>query len=238
MICLLPTSPRKIRNDGEAVTSPPFLNPTTMKGSGESMGNANSVKLSLKEQSTKVCTKCGEEKSVVEFYKKHSHQCKKCLLRIKRKKDKKNKKKISQYWKKWYQKNAGNVRKYQRNREINDIQYNLTQKLRCRLRLALRQKSKSGSSVRDLGCDIPHLINHLEQKFDHKMTWGNCGKYWHIDHVFPIALADLENRAEFLAVSNWRNLQPLSCCENIKKKDKATPAARRLFNKLVKEFSK
>ena len=40
MICLLPTSPRKIRNDGEAVTSPPFLNPTTCIESGESMGKS------------------------------------------------------------------------------------------------------------------------------------------------------------------------------------------------------
>ena len=40
MICLLPTSPRKIRNDGEAVTSPPLLNPTTCIESGESMGKS------------------------------------------------------------------------------------------------------------------------------------------------------------------------------------------------------
>ena len=207
-----------------------------MKGSGESMGKANSSKLSLEEQATKVCTKCGEEKSVKEFYRRHG-RCKKCVLLIKRKKDKKNKNKISQYWRKWYQKNAGKVREYQRNREVSNIQYNLTQKLRCRLRLALRKKSKSGSAVRDLGCDIPHLISHLEKKFDHKMTWENCGKYWHIDHVFPIAKANLENRAEFLAVSNWRNLQPLAHYKNSNKKDKVTPAARKLFNKLVKEFS-
>ena len=48
MICLSPTSPPKIRNDGEAVTPPPFLNPHTSKGSGESMGNRKATQTKSK----------------------------------------------------------------------------------------------------------------------------------------------------------------------------------------------
>lgn len=50
MICLLPTSPRKIRNDGEAVTPPSFLNPTTCIESGESMGKGRQKAVSLEER--------------------------------------------------------------------------------------------------------------------------------------------------------------------------------------------
>ena len=49
------------------------------------------------------------------------------------------------------------------------------------------------------------------------MTWDNWGEVWHLDHNFPLAAADLEDRTEFLAVCNWRNLQPLTVKENLEK---------------------
>jgi hypothetical protein len=68
------------------------------------------------------------------------------------------------------------------------------------------------------------------------MNWKNWGTYWHIDHIYPLAAANLEDRCEFLAVVNWQNLQPLTATANLKKNDEVTPAAKRLFNKLVKQF--
>ena len=70
------------------------------------------------------------------------------------------------------------------------------------------------------------------------MDWENRGKYWQIDHIYPMIEADLNDRVEFLAVNNWRNLQPLSAKDNISKHDEVTPEATKLFNKLKKEFSK
>ena len=82
-----------------------------------------------------------------------------------------------------------------------------------------------------------HELWHFEKQFDPLMTWENYGKYWHVDHIYPLAAANLSIHSELLAVINWRNLQPLEAKANLAKKDKVTPAARRLFNKLVKEFS-
>jgi hypothetical protein len=42
---------------------------------------------------------------------------------------------------------------------------------------------------------------------------------------------------EFLAVNNWRNLQPLKIQENLDKADKVTPEAQELFDSLKEEFS-
>lgn len=342
MICLSPTSPRKIRNDGEAVTPPPFLNPTTMKGSGESMGKANNVKLSLEVQATKVCTKCGEEKSVVEFYrrrqrekngiKKYQAKCIACaqaykqankehiskrnkqynidnaehyanyrkenkdrILQVakeyrannqekikeaKRKDWAENREKLSARSKIYRQENADVIKarkaaaykrdiekikarrttpdfreranarqrdyrkrnpglwgKYCGDRAKTDPIFRMHKLLRSRQRLAIQNKQKKGSAVRDIGCNGEELKSHIESLFDARMTWENAGSYWHLDHIFPLAKANMENRVEYLAVSNWRNLQPLEAKANIAKGDKVTPAARRLFNKLVKEFS-
>ena len=101
---------------------------------------------------------------------------------------------------------------------------------------AVCNKFKNGSAVRDLGCTGKEACDHLKSLFDTKMTWDNFGSYWQIDHIFPLAAANLEDRAEFLAVNNWRNLQPLEAKANIAKGDKVTPAAQKLFDKLFKEF--
>jgi hypothetical protein len=50
MICLSTISTYIMQNDEEVVASSPFLNPTTCKESGESMGKANNSKLSLEER--------------------------------------------------------------------------------------------------------------------------------------------------------------------------------------------
>ena len=117
-------------------------------------------------------------------------------------------------------------------------EYALQFRLRDRLNKAIKNDSKSGSAVRDLGCSIEELKRHLESKFNSRMNWKNWGTYWHIDHFFPLAQADLEDRVEFLAVCNWRNLQPLTATANMKKGDTVLPEARELFEELKAEFSR
>ena len=51
------------------------------------------------------------------------------------------------------------------------------------------------------------------------MTWDNYGE-WEIDHVYPLAKADLTNAEEFMRVCHYSNLQPLWKPENRAKKDK------------------
>jgi hypothetical protein len=88
-----------------------------------------------------------------------------------------------------------------------------------------------------LGCSIPDLKHHIESQFNGGMTWDNWGSVWHLDHIYPLAAANLDNRTEFLSVNNFRNLQPLSVKENLAKNDTVTPEAKKLFEELCKEFS-
>jgi hypothetical protein len=128
-------------------------------------------------------------------------------------------------------------RKYKADRRLKDHVFKIKELLRRRLSLAIRGGFKSGSAVRDLGCSVAELRIHLESQFLPGMTLDNMGTAWEIDHVFPLSAANLENRTEFLAVNNWRNLQPLTPEQNNDKNDTVTPAAQTLFDSLVAEFS-
>lgn len=126
------------------------------------------------------------------------------------------------------------VRKYSGN-----LTHRLSVVLRSRLRSAVRNGQKRGSAIRDLGCTVDELKEHLEGLFKPGMTWENFGHgegRWSIDHVFPMKRADLSDRAHVLAVCNWRNLRPEWFSENVRKSARVTPAARALFDELVIHF--
>ena len=129
------------------------------------------------------------------------------------------------------------MRIYRREKWASDPAYKMAERLRNRLYTAIRNKLKTGSAVRDLGCSTEFLVSHIESQFTGDMSWETWGVSFEIDHIFPLAAANLEDRTEFLAANNWRNLQPLAPQENRSKNDTVTPAARRLFDALVAEFS-
>ena len=153
----------------------------------------------------------------------------------------KNRDKVSGYSKKWYLNNkqsaiaASNA--WDKRQKEKDPTYRFLCALRNRMSTCLLGKYKTGSAVRDMGCTGQQARDHLESLFDDHMTWENYGTYWHVDHIYPLNAANIEDRIEFLAVNNWRNLQPLEKVENIRKKDKVTPEAQELFNSLKEEFS-
>lgn len=109
--------------------------------------------------------------------------------------------------------------------------------LRSRLRGALKNRRRIASSVRDLGCTIEHLIQHIESQFKDGWSWENWGPVWHVDHHYPMAAANLEDKAEFLAVNNWRNLRPMAGDENVSKHATVTDESRHLFLSMVAEFT-
>jgi hypothetical protein len=101
-----------------------------------------------------------------------------------------------------------------------DIGYRLMNNLRTRTKMALKNRAKSGSVVRDMGCSGEQLKQHLESKFQSGMTWDNWGSgkgCWNIDHIVPLAAFDLTNRQHFLLACNYLNLQPLWWEDNMKK---------------------
>jgi hypothetical protein len=120
-----------------------------------------------------------------------------------------------------------------------DLHHRLSVVLRSRLRSAVRNGQKRGSAIRDLGCTVADLKAHLERQFLPGMTWenfGHGGGRWSIDHVFPMARADLTNRAHVLAVCNWQNLRPVWFAENVRKSARITPESRALFDGLLAYF--
>lgn len=151
-----------------------------------------------------------------------------------------NRDKVLAIKKSYRQRHPDRQRDYQRayriSRLVTDASFRLRRTLRRRLWNALSRSQKAGSAVRDLGCTIEELWGYLESQFQPGMTRENLGVAWELDHIYPISKANLQNKAEFLAVNNWRNLQPLTPADNAAKKDKVTPEAQSLFDSLVKEF--
>ena len=139
----------------------------------------------------------------------------------------------------WNMRNADRVKAERRERWLADPRFRIGSNLRRRLNKFLRGGS-GGSAVRDLGCSVDDLKAHLERQFLPGMSWNNWGAgqgKWQIDHVYPLAKADLTDRLVVLAVCNWRNLRPLWSEDNNLKGDTVTPEAQQLFDDLVLEFS-
>ena len=146
-----------------------------------------------------------------------------------------NKDKVRAKDKKWYEANSQAVskrkkiykkvnkdrinsyeNKYQKNRRIKDTAFKIKCNLRSRLSKAVSGNFKSGSAVKDLGCSIEDLKKHLESQFTEGMSWENYGK-WHIDHIKPLALYDLQDPQQFEEACRYKNLQPLWAEDNLRK---------------------
>lgn len=105
---------------------------------------------------------------------------------------------------------------YQFDRMKSDPEYKLRKTLRSRISRLLRDKPKTGSAIKDLGCSVLELKFYLEVKFQLGMTWENHGK-WHIDHVKPLASFDLTDPEQFKEACHFTNLQPLWAEANLSK---------------------
>lgn len=133
-----------------------------------------------------------------------------------------------------------NHREYVARRLQEDVQFKLARQLRSRMNAAVRGGYRAGSAVDDLGMPIAEFRKHLESLWEPEMTWANYGKgpgKWCIDHIFPLAKADLTNRVEFLAVANWRNQVPRWHVDNSTKLATITTDAQQLFDELRAFFT-
>ena len=102
-----------------------------------------------------------------------------------------------------------------------DQQFKIRCYLRSRLKNIIKNNTKSGSAVSDLGCSIKFLKEYLESKFQTGMSWDNWSvNGWHIDHIIPLSSFDLTNREELLKAVHYTNLQPLWAKDNLSKGDK------------------
>ena len=103
------------------------------------------------------------------------------------------------------------LRKYMKN-PINRIARNL----RIRLWSLLKNKNKSKSTMKLVGCSLEFLKQHLEKQFKKGMDWNNYGKYgWHVDHIRQCAGFDLSEAKQIQSCFHYTNLRPLWAKENL-----------------------
>jgi len=109
-----------------------------------------------------------------------------------------------------------NQYEYKRSKLETDFEYKLKQRIRSRL-----GRIKYNNSIRTLewlGCSISELKSYLELRFQFNMTWTNYGLYgWHIDHIKPLSLFNLENSEQLKQACHYTNLQPMWAKDNLKK---------------------
>jgi len=129
----------------------------------------------------------------------------------------------------YYVKNKTKINKgktqYRYNKRNNDPLYRLKDNLRSRLNKAIQGDYRAGSAIRDLGCSIEKLKQHLESQFQSNMSWDNYGRKdgircWHVDHIKPLDSFDLSNPEDLRYACHYTNLQPLWADENLKKSSK------------------
>lgn len=123
------------------------------------------------------------------------------------------------YQNEYYKKNREQIKERRKNHKIKKtVKFRICAILRARINKVLKGISKSGSAVRDLGCSIEEFKLYIESKFQPGMSWENYGFYgWHIDHIKPLYLFDLNNPYEFKKAVHYTNLQPLWARDNLMK---------------------
>jgi hypothetical protein len=189
---------------------------------------------------TKVCSKCGEEKFLVEYYKKKdclygvNSYCKKCQLKLKQELRKKNPEEYRRQTKKyyestkeiqsikkkiWIENNREKYNSYWTNRKKEDVVFKLIAGMRSRISSYLKSHNitKKNKTFEMVGCTPQQLKEHLEKQFKPGMSWDNRNQ-WHIDHIIPLSSAKTEE--ELYKLCHFSNLQPLWVEENLKKSNK------------------
>ena len=133
-----------------------------------------------------------------------------------------NKEYLSQYRKRYREKNKLEKLKLKwkeiyNKRKLNS-NYKIINALRTRIHHFLKGNTKSFTTKELLGVpNIEFLWKHLESKFKPGMTRENHGKIWHIDHIIPCAAFDPFNTEHQKVLCNYSNLQPLFVKENLSK---------------------
>jgi len=153
---------------------------------------------------TKRCTKCGIEKPLSHFHKRHDRpigidsRCKLCLaqksklyctthkeeLRLKRIQNRDVLLKQSKNYRDTHKEKIRAYRQLRKNffnlyikqRKQKDVNFKLRLNLRGSMNRALKENWKAGHTLELTGCSIKFLKQHLEAQFQEGMNWNNWGK--------------------------------------------------------------
>lgn len=165
----------------------------------------------------KMCSICRQPKSLENYHKNsgkrdgYDTRCKSCMKTyyISRRTEKLT------YQKQYDKRN----RKRIHTRRMKNPDYRIADSIRRRLRNVLKNNWDSSKYIDYLGCSIPELRKHLEDRFEDGMNWENYGE-WHIDHIRALSLFDFSKEEDLQTACHYTNLQPLWAMDNITKSNK------------------
>lgn len=90
---------------------------------------------------------------------------------------------------------------------------------RCRINNIIKGKAKSFSIKKEIFYTKDQFITNIESKFLSGMDWDNRS-LWHIDHIIPISVFDMNNIDDFKKCWALDNLRPIWALDNLRKGSK------------------
>lgn len=125
--------------------------------------------------------------------------------------------------KKYRLNNKEKINLYRKNLKIKNLQFKIRENLTSRIGITIRRQNgkKTYKSIKLLGCNIQHCIEHLNKTAPEKITVNDIGQYkYHIDHKKPCSSFDLTKESEQLKCFHYTNLQLLWWKDNLRKNNK------------------
>jgi len=165
------------------------------------------------------------KEKVSQYHKKWYLENREKILQQSRKYFQKNKERTQQRHKKYNQKNKERLlqwkRVWQKHRRKINPRYRLDENMGSAIARSLKGKKVGRKWETLVGYTLEDLMEHLEKRFNSKMSWGNYGNYWTVDHIQPKSLFNytFPNDLEFKQCWALENLQPLEKIKNIKKRN-------------------
>lgn len=101
-----------------------------------------------------------------------------------------------------------------------DPSYKALRNIRRRIHTAIcrAKTNKKLDTMSLLGCDIKSFMIYIESKFQEGMSWENYGvDTWHLDHIKPCSLFQLEDKEDQKKCFHFSNYQPLWAADNLAK---------------------
>jgi len=91
------------------------------------------------------------------------------------------------------------------------------------LELKLYNKTKESEFDEYLGCTVEYFVHYIELQFTEDMSWDKWGRgddKFHIDHIIPCAMFDMNNEEEVKRCFHFSNYQPMWQPDNLRKSSK------------------
>ena len=124
--------------------------------------------------------------------------------------------------KKYKIQNRGKINEHIKNRMKSDLNFKLSHNLRSRTNKASKSQNvrKTNKTFDLLGCSHSFFKKWIIHQLYGIMTIENYGKVWCLDHCYPLAKCNLNDKNDLYRYNNWINLRPMYIKENIIKGDK------------------